>query len=624
MGLPTERREAMGAAAVRAAEACGYVNAGTVEFLFQDDEFFFLEMNTRLQVEHPVTELVTGLDLVEWQLRIAVGRAALLRPGRRRGDAAGPRDRGAAQRRGPRRRAGSSPPRARCARLELPAGPGVRVDAGYAAGDTVSQFYDNLICKIVTWGADREQARRRMLRALDETRVEGVATTIPADVAILSHPDFVAGAALDQVGRGAPRPRGSSPTAAAERRRRRGRPRAPRGHRRGRRSALRGRRLAARRAASASAVAAKPSRKVSHAGVSANGTGEVTVPMQGTVVKVLVAEGDAVEEGQTICILEAMKMENSVATERAGTVTRAARRRRGRRRRGRRRGGGRVTTPVERAVRGGRRGDRRAAVALSHDLHAHPETAFEEHHADRGADRGARASRASTCSATSCGLDTAFVATSGSGPVRIGLCAEYDALPDVGHACGHNVIAASTLGAGIGLARGGRRGRRDGRRARHPCRGGRRRQGPHARRRRVRRPRRRDDGAPLAVGPARPRRASRSTTSTSPSPATRRTPRPRRGPGVNAGDAMTIAQVAIGLLRQQLAPGDQVHGIVTSGGVRGEHHPRTRDGAVHVPQPRRRPARRAARARGRLLRGRRAGDGRDARARGGRAAATRT
>ena len=298
------------------------MNAGTVEFLFQDDEFFFLEMNTRLQVEHPVTELVTGLDLVEWQLRIAVGRAARLRPGRPRRDAARPRHRGAAQRRGPRRRAGSSPRPARCARSSSPPDPGCASTPGYAAGDTVSQFYDNLICKIVTWGADREQARRRMLRALDETRVEGVATTIPADVAILSHPDFVAGRALDQVGRGAARPRGRP-----RRRRRRAdgderRPRAPRGHRRGRRPTLRGRRLAARGRHRVGAVAAKPSRKVSHAGVSANSTGEVTVPDAGHGGQgARRRRATRSRRARPICILEAMKMENSVATERAGTIS---------------------------------------------------------------------------------------------------------------------------------------------------------------------------------------------------------------------------------------------------------------------------------------------------------------
>jgi acetyl-CoA/propionyl-CoA carboxylase, biotin carboxylase, biotin carboxyl carrier protein len=318
MGLCAERREAMGAAAVRAAEECGYVNAGTVEFLFQDDEFFFLEMNTRLQVEHPVTELVTGLDLVEWQLRIASGEPLTFA---QRDVAAMLRGHAIEVRLNAEDPAGGRflPSPGTLRTLELPAGPGVRVDAGYAAGDAVSQFYDNLICKIVTWGADREQARRRMLRALDETRVEGVATTIPADVAILSHPDFVAGQhstkwveeRLDLSGI-------ASPSSGADEEED-GRVR------RAVTAEVDGRRYDVEvwlpAGGIGAGVASKPSRKVSHAGVSANSTGEVTVPMQGTVVKVLIAQGDTVEEGETICILEAMKMENSVATERAGTVT---------------------------------------------------------------------------------------------------------------------------------------------------------------------------------------------------------------------------------------------------------------------------------------------------------------
>jgi acetyl-CoA/propionyl-CoA carboxylase, biotin carboxylase, biotin carboxyl carrier protein len=314
--LRDDLRTQMGEAAARVAAACGYVNAGTVEFLFQDDEFFFLEMNTRLQVEHPVTELVTGLDLVEWQLRVASGEPLGFAqddvPALRRGhaievrlnaeDPAGGR---------------FLPSPGLLTRLDLPAGPGVRVDAGYEAGDTVSQFYDNLIAKLVTWGSDREQARRRMLRALDETRVEGVATTLPADVAILSHQDFIDGThstkwvedRLDLSGvTGAPAAGADedgqvrrSVTAEVDGRRYEVDVWLPAG-------------------GGGGGTATKPSRRVSHAGIAGSGTGEVTVPMQGTVVKVLVAEGDAVEEGQTICILEAMKMENAVATDRAGTV----------------------------------------------------------------------------------------------------------------------------------------------------------------------------------------------------------------------------------------------------------------------------------------------------------------
>ena len=325
--FPDEVRRAMGEASVKVAEACGYVNAGTVEFLYQGGEFFFLEMNTRLQVEHPVTELVTGLDLVEWQLRVASGEPLGFTQDdvRRDGHAIEVRINAEDPAGG-----AFTPSPGTITRMVPPGGPGVRLDAGYESGDTVSQYYDNLVAKLVVWGHDREAARRRMLRAIDETVLEGVATTLPADVAILSHPDFVAGEhstnwveqTLDLSGLvttpaappAPPAEDGEAPkvlrdvTAEVD----------------GRRYQVRlwvpdlGEAVIA--SAAGSGLARGPGPKRPKATASGAGSGTVAVPMQGTIVRVMVAEGDAVEVGQTICVLEAMKMENNVNAEKAGTV----------------------------------------------------------------------------------------------------------------------------------------------------------------------------------------------------------------------------------------------------------------------------------------------------------------
>src|SRR4051812_13176195 len=188
-GLDEGTRRAMGEAAVQVAKATGYVNAGTVEMLYQDGEFYFLEMNTRLQVEHCVTELVTQLDLVAEQIRVASGEPLSFTQEDivRRGHAIEVRINAENSAKG------FLPSPGTITELHVPSGPGVRWDGGYETGDNVSQYYDNLVGKLIVWHSDRDSARRRMLRALQELRVQGIHTTVPAHELVLNHPDFAAG-----------------------------------------------------------------------------------------------------------------------------------------------------------------------------------------------------------------------------------------------------------------------------------------------------------------------------------------------------------------------------------------------------------------------------------------------
>jgi acetyl-CoA/propionyl-CoA carboxylase biotin carboxyl carrier protein len=319
--FPDEVRQAMGAAAVKVAQACGYVNAGTVEFLYQDGDFFFLEMNTRLQVEHPVTEAITGIDLVAEQLAVAAGEPLSFTQDdiERRGHAIEVRINAENP-------AGGKflPSPGPLTKLSVAQGPFVRWDGGYEQGDEVSQYYDNLVGKLIVWGRDREEARKRMLRALDEFIVEGIATTIPAHYAILRHPDFAAGEhstkwveeTLDLSEVAAPTP--VAPAEGDE----------PAKVRKDVDVEVNGKRFAVSVwapdvgpvvAAGASAGRARP-KPTASASAAGAGSGSVAVPMQGTIVKVLVAVGDQVEAGQAVCVLEAMKMENQINAETSGTV----------------------------------------------------------------------------------------------------------------------------------------------------------------------------------------------------------------------------------------------------------------------------------------------------------------
>ena len=321
-GLPDGVEEAMGAAAVKAAKAVGYYNAGTVEFIYQDGDFFFLEMNTRLQVEHPVSEVITGIDLVEWQIRVASGEPLPMTQEEVRAA-----QRGAAIeiRINAENPAGGKflPSPGPITKLVAPDGFGVRFDAGYESGDEISQYYDNLVGKVIVWGKDRPTAIARTIRALKEMVVEGIATTIPADIAILEHPDFAAVThstkwveeVLDLSGIDAAvvTPAGEDDAPLVQRQTT---------------VEVNGRRFDVKLwvpesagVAAAGPAKKKPARSAAAAGGAAGGgSGKIAVPMQGTIVKVLVEVGQAVEAGQSVVVLEAMKMENQIEADKSGTV----------------------------------------------------------------------------------------------------------------------------------------------------------------------------------------------------------------------------------------------------------------------------------------------------------------
>jgi acetyl-CoA/propionyl-CoA carboxylase biotin carboxyl carrier protein len=313
--VDADLRGRIGEASLAVAKAAGYVNAGTVEFLVDDDgSFYFLEVNARLQVEHPVTEMVTGLDLVRLQIEVALGEKVDIAPDLRghaiecRINAEDPSK-------------NFLPKPGLVTGLRLPAGPFVRVDAGITEGREIPKDYDSLFAKLVCWGQDRETAIRRTQRALHEFVVEGPATTIPFHQWVLDTPEFREGShhtrwveqALEE-GRFTPaetdaRPSVSlTPPAASDT------PAVPVV------IELEGRRIEAKVWGEALPTAPRPPERTSGAS-SAGVAGAVSAPMQGTILKVLVEKGQTIEAGDVVCILEAMKMENHIASTSAGTIT---------------------------------------------------------------------------------------------------------------------------------------------------------------------------------------------------------------------------------------------------------------------------------------------------------------
>jgi acetyl-CoA/propionyl-CoA carboxylase, biotin carboxylase, biotin carboxyl carrier protein len=316
--VDAELRERIGAIAIEAARAVGYRSAGTIEGLLdRDGAFYFMEMNTRIQVEHTITELVTGLDLVREQVLVAAGEPLSFRQEdvRLSGHAIECRINAEDP------AAGFRPAPGWIAGYREPGGPGVRVDSGVAHGSEVSTLYDPMIAKLVVHGVDREHARQRMLRALDEYRIGGVTTLLGFHRALLRHPCFVEGGTCHGVVESE-----QLAQQAAELSQETDAGPASDGRLRGRVTAVEvdGRRFEVKLLVPeppwAAVAERRRARGAAHGGGAA-GRDAIVSPMQGTVLSVEVADGDSVTAGQVICIVEAMKMENEVHALRDGVVS---------------------------------------------------------------------------------------------------------------------------------------------------------------------------------------------------------------------------------------------------------------------------------------------------------------
>jgi acetyl-CoA/propionyl-CoA carboxylase biotin carboxyl carrier protein len=318
-GIPDETRRAMADAAVALARAVAYRGAGTVEFLLDaSGQFAFLEMNTRIQVEHPVTEMTTGIDLVREQILIAGGAPLSFAP-----EEVVPRGHAIECRinaEDPGRRFAPTP--GTITRFQPPAGMGVRVDSAAESGSRIHPAYDSLIAKVVAWGRDRAEAASRMRRALMELDVAGLPTTRDFHLRLLDHPEWQRGAVtttfLDLHPEVLPSPFEPLPTAesggdspfevVAE---------------------VDGHRFAVRvYGDSKSATSNVPLRRPKPSSQSTTDRSAddtlLRSPIHGTVVRVAVKSGDSVARGQTVCVVEAMKMENDVTAHRAGVLTTVA------------------------------------------------------------------------------------------------------------------------------------------------------------------------------------------------------------------------------------------------------------------------------------------------------------
>ncbi|WP_408919190.1 acetyl/propionyl/methylcrotonyl-CoA carboxylase subunit alpha [Corynebacterium tuberculostearicum] len=314
--LTEEQRASIHESAKRICREAGYYGAGTVEYLVGADGLIsFLEVNTRLQVEHPVSEETTGLDLVREQFRIAEGRELSLKED--------PTPRGHAfefRINGEDAAANFMPAPGTIVKYSEPAGPGVRVDSGVVQGSVIGGQFDSMLAKLIVWGPDRETALRRSARALSEYTVEGLPTVIPFDQAIVADPAFTAEEGNfgvytkwieEEWDNQLPAHDDSTDAEAAD-------AEPSQVHT----VEIDGRRIEVALPASFGANGTPRKKKRKDSGAKAAVSGDaVTSPMQGTVIKVNVEEGQEVAEGEVLLVLEAMKMENPVKAHKAGTVT---------------------------------------------------------------------------------------------------------------------------------------------------------------------------------------------------------------------------------------------------------------------------------------------------------------
>ncbi len=321
-------RAAIGKIGVDAARAVDYVGAGTIEGLLQDGEYFFLEMNTRVQVEHCVTEMVTGIDIVKEGIRAAAGLELAYAQDDvvLRGHAIECRINAEDASKN------FAPAPGKIGAYKEPTGPGVRVDSGVGAGGEVSPMYDPMVAKLIVWDADREQATKRMLRALGEYEIEGLKTLIPFHEALLATAQWRNGETCrDLLESGDwlktlafPKPPKPSDD-----------PEEPQTVEQAYTVEVGARRFDVKvigpagggggyavgpPANGASAGGRKAPQRAARSSGGAGGPDELTAPLQGNMWKVLVEQGQAVEEGQIICIIEAMKMENEIVAHKAGVV----------------------------------------------------------------------------------------------------------------------------------------------------------------------------------------------------------------------------------------------------------------------------------------------------------------